>query len=95
MTLSLAEVEYIALLARLRLTEDEKRRYQVQLSAILDHIARLQELDTSGIPPTTSILPARGALRTDEAQPGLSLPNLLRNAPDVLDDQFRVPPVLE
>ena len=95
MTLTLEEVEHIALLARLQLTEEEKRRYQVQLSAILDYVARLQELDTSGIPPTTSILSARRALRADEAQPGLSLPDLLRNAPDVLDDQFRVPPVLE
>ena len=95
MKLTLVEVEHIALLARLQLTEDEKRRYQVQLSAILDHVARLQELDTDGIPPTASVLKERGVLRVDEIQPGLDLAELLRNAPDVVDDQFRVPPVLE
>jgi aspartyl-tRNA(Asn)/glutamyl-tRNA(Gln) amidotransferase subunit C len=95
MTLTLVEVEHIALLARLQLTEDEKRRYQVQLSAILDHVARLQELDTAGIPPTASVLTVSGVLRVDEPHPGLDLAELLRNAPDVVNDQFRVPPVLE
>lgn len=95
MTLTLVEVEHIALLARLQLTEDEKRRYQVQLSAILDHVARLQELDTAGIPPTASVLTVSGVLRVDESHPGLDLAELLRNAPDVVNDQFRVPPVLE
>ncbi len=58
MSLTLAEVEHIADLARLRLTEDEKARYRQQLSAILDYVAQLQALDTSGIPPTSSVLPA-------------------------------------
>lgn len=95
MTLTLEEVEHIAHLARLQLTEEEKRRYQVQLSAILDYAARLQALDTEGIPPTASVLPPRSVLRPDEPQPGLDLAALLANAPDVLEDQFRVPPVLE
>ena len=95
MTLTLEEVEHIALLARLQLTEEEKRRYQVQLSAILDYAARLLALDTEGILPTASVLPLRSVLRLDEPRPGLDLAALLANAPDVLDDQFRVPPVLE
>ncbi|MCU0485156.1 MAG: Asp-tRNA(Asn)/Glu-tRNA(Gln) amidotransferase subunit GatC [Anaerolineales bacterium] len=95
MTLTLAEVEHIALLARLKLTEDEKQRFQEQLSAILDHVARLQELDTAGIPPTARVLPARSVLRVDVSHPGLSVAELLRNAPDVINDQFRVPPILE
>ena len=95
MTLTLEEVEHIALLARLQLTEEEKHRYQVQLSAILDYAARLQTLDTEGIPPTASVLPPHSVLRPDEPQAGLGLDALLANAPDVLDDQFRVPPVLE
>lgn len=95
MILTLEEVEHIAHLARLQLTEEEKRRYQVQLSAILDYAARLQALDTEGIPPTASVLPPRSVLRPDEPQPGLDLAALLANAPDVLEDQFRVPPVLE
>ena len=95
MSLTLEEVQHIADLARLRLTEGETERYREQLSAILDYISQLQTLDTSGIPPTSSVLPARSVLREDENRPGLSSQDLLRNAPQAEADQFRVPPVLE
>lgn len=95
MKLSLDEVEHIAELARLRLSEDEKARYRDQLSEILDYAARLQAVDTSGISPTSSVLPARSVLRKDEPRPGLSLEEVLRNAPETEKGQFRVPPVLE
>ena len=95
MTLTLEEVEHIAELARLKLTPEEKERYREQLSAILDYAARLQALDTAGIPPTASVLPSRSVMRPDEARSGLSLPDLLANAPDTEAEQFRVPPVLE
>jgi aspartyl-tRNA(Asn)/glutamyl-tRNA(Gln) amidotransferase subunit C len=95
MTLTLAEVEHIADLARLALTEEEKARYREQLSAILDYAARLQALDTTNIPPTSSVLPPHSVLRPDRPRPGLSSKDLLRNAPQTEQDQFRVPPVLE
>jgi aspartyl-tRNA(Asn)/glutamyl-tRNA(Gln) amidotransferase subunit C len=95
MTLTLEEVEHIAVLARLQLTAQEKARYREQLSAILDYASRLQELDTSGIPPTSSVLPPRSVLRPDEPRGGLSREELLRNAPRVEQGQFRVPPVLD
>jgi len=95
MTLSLEEVEHIAHLARLELTAEEKARFREQLSEILDYAARLQALDTQGIPPTSSVLPARSVLRADEPRPGLSLEALLKNAPETEKGQFRVPPVLE
>lgn len=95
MTLSIAEVEHIANLARMDLTEDEKARFSQQLSAILEYIAELQALDTRDILPTSSVLPGRNVLRADEPRPGLDLEALLSNAPLVEDDQFRVPPVLE
>jgi len=95
MKLTLEEVEHIAELARLRLSDEEKARYGEQLSDILEYAARLQAVDTSGISPTSRVLPARSVLRTDEPQPGLSLQDALRNAPDTEKDQFRVPPVLE
>jgi aspartyl-tRNA(Asn)/glutamyl-tRNA(Gln) amidotransferase subunit C len=95
MKLSLDEIEHIAELARLRLSEDEKARYREQLSEILDYAARLQAVDTSGISPTSSVLPARSVLRKDEPRSGLSLEEVLRNAPEIEKDQFRVPPVLE
>jgi aspartyl-tRNA(Asn)/glutamyl-tRNA(Gln) amidotransferase subunit C len=95
MSLSLEEVEHIAALARLELTDEEKTRFQGQLSAILDYAQRLQTLDTTNIPPTARVLPERSMLRPDRARPGLSLDDLLRNAPQAEADQFRVPPVLE
>lgn len=95
MTLTFTEVEYIAGLARLRLTAEEIELYRQQLSAILDYAACLQAVDTTGIPPTSSILAARNALRPDEPRPGLSLEELLANAPEVEAEQFRVPPALE
>ena len=95
MKLTLEEVEHIAELARMRLSDEEKARYGEQLSDILEYAARLQAVDTSGISPTSSFLPARSVLRSDEPQPGLSLQDALRNAPDTEKDQFRVPPVLE
>jgi aspartyl-tRNA(Asn)/glutamyl-tRNA(Gln) amidotransferase subunit C len=95
MTLTLAEVEHIAELARLELTQEEKERYRQQLSAILEYAARLQAVDTRHIPPTSSVLPPRSVLRPDEPEEGLSVDDLKRNAPRFEENQFRVPPVLE
>lgn len=95
MILTLEEVEHIANLARLLLSEEEKSRYREQLAAILEYAARLQAVDTSDILPTSSVLPTRSVLRSDEPRFGLSLTDLLRNAPDTERGQFRVPPVLE
>jgi aspartyl-tRNA(Asn)/glutamyl-tRNA(Gln) amidotransferase subunit C len=95
MTLTPIEVAHIAELARLDLTEEEITRYGQQLSAILEYFARLQELDTSDIPPTSSTLSLTGVLRSDEPGDGLSRVDLLRNAPDVEAEQFRVPPILD
>ena len=95
MKLTLEEVEHIAELARLRLSEDEKNRFSEQLSDILEYAARLQLVDTSGISPTSSVSAVRSLLRADEPRPGLSLQDTLRNAPDTENNQFRVPPILE
>ncbi len=95
MTLTLAEVEHIAELARLNLTDEEKERFREQLSEILDHVGKLQSLNTTDIPPTFSVLPVRSVLRPDRPHPGLELDEILRNAPQAEAGQFRVPPVLE
>jgi aspartyl-tRNA(Asn)/glutamyl-tRNA(Gln) amidotransferase subunit C len=95
MPLTLEEVEHIARLARLKLTEEEKRKFQEQLSQILDYAARLQGVETEGIPPTASVLPPRSVLRADEARQGLSRDELLKNAPQVEDDQFQVPAIFD
>jgi len=95
MALTLEEVEQIAALARLRLTDDEIAHYREQLSAILDYMAKLKELDTSAIEPTATVLPLRTVLRPDVVTPSLPLAELLANATDAEANMFRVPPVLE
>lgn len=95
MRLSLEEVEHIARLARLELTPEQKTRYREQLEAILDHVAKLQELDTQHVPPTASASAGQMPLRADEPRPGLSQKELLKNAPEQEDGQFKIPPVFE
>jgi aspartyl-tRNA(Asn)/glutamyl-tRNA(Gln) amidotransferase subunit C len=95
MSLTKEEVEHIAELARLELTEEEKERYREQLSDILDYATRLQALDTSAISPTASVIARRSVLREDVAASGLSTQDVLSNAPCIEQDQFRVPPVQE
>ena len=95
MSLTLKEVEHIALLARLELTDAEKQRYQQQLSHILEHVAQLQKLDTSQTEPAPAALPKGARLREDEPKPGLTASQVLENAPSTKKKQFRVPPVME
>ncbi len=94
MSLSRDEVAHIARLARLELTEEELEKYREQLSAILDHVARLSELDTSGITPEASPT-EEAAPRPDEPRPGLPPESLEANAPEWSNGQFRVPPIFE
>jgi aspartyl-tRNA(Asn)/glutamyl-tRNA(Gln) amidotransferase subunit C len=95
MPLSREDVEHIALLARLHLTDEEKDRYREQLSKILDHIGKLQELDTHNVQPMSSVVVEQSRLRPDEAGSAMEREDLLRNAPGAKDNQFRVPPVLD
>ena len=95
MKLSKQEVEHIAELARLELTEEEVERFRSQLSDILEYADRLQALDTSSVQPMTSVLNSAGALRADEVKPTLQPGELRQNAPQFEENQFRVPPVLE
>ncbi len=95
MKISRDQVEHIAELAKLDLTEAEVEMYAEQLSAILDYVEQLNRLDTSAIPPTASVLPLHNVLRPDEARPSLPTGERLANAPDAAQDQFRVAAVLD
>jgi aspartyl-tRNA(Asn)/glutamyl-tRNA(Gln) amidotransferase subunit C len=95
MPLSLAEVEHVAELARLGLTDDEKALFRGQLSAILDYAAVLQGVDTSAIPPTATVLPLRNVMREDAARPSLAQEDVLANAPDARDGFFAVAAILQ
>jgi len=95
MILTQSEVEHIARLARLRLSTEEMNRFREQLSDILDYAARLQELDTSNISPTSSVLSGQNVLRTDVPHTGLERNVLMQNTMDTEQAQFRVPPILD
>jgi aspartyl-tRNA(Asn)/glutamyl-tRNA(Gln) amidotransferase subunit C len=95
MTLNREEVEHIAELARLSLSEEEKALYQEQLSAILGYFGRLKELDTEAISPTASVLPLRSVMREDEAKRPFRREDILVNAPAAEGGCFEVPAVLE
>lgn len=95
MPLTLKEVTHIADLARLKLSDEELNLYREQLSAILDHAARLQKVDTSDVPVTSSVLPPHSMLREDNVVPGLELDKALQNASKTEQRQFKVPPVLD
>lgn len=92
--LSKADVENIAQLARLKLTESETAMFQEQLSSILLYAEAIQTLDTTDIPPTTSAIPHHTVMRDDTPTDGLSTTEALSNAPDTADDSFRVKPIL-
>lgn len=94
MELTHEEVRNIAELAKLDLTDEEIERYAGQLSAILGYFQRLQELDTSHIAPTASVLPLQNVMRDDVPGAPLSPEQVIANAPDSEDNQFRVSAVL-
>jgi aspartyl-tRNA(Asn)/glutamyl-tRNA(Gln) amidotransferase subunit C len=95
MPLSREQVEHVAHLARLSLSEEEIECYREQLSAILDYMAMLNEVDTSAIPPTATVLPLRTVLRDDVPQASLPREEALANAPRREGDFFQVHAILE
>ena len=89
--LTRAEVEHVATLARLALTDDEIEHFTAQLEVILEHAAQIAALDTHDVPPTAHPLPVVNVLRADEPRPSLDRDEVLAVAPSVEDHRFRVP----
>jgi len=94
-TIERKEVEHVARLARLALSDDEIDVLKDQLSRILGHAERVTSLETEGVPPTSHAIPLSNVFRADEVVPGLSTEEALSNAPEVEMDHFRVPRILE
>ena len=94
-TLNHQDVKRIAELARLELTADELELFTRQLGDILAYVEQIRSLDTTGVPPTSSVL-NRPVDRPDEPRPSLSRADLLRNAPDAAPEAglFKVPRVI-
>ena len=95
MSLTQDEVRHVAELAKLRLTDEEIQTYTEQLSAILEYAERIQEVDTSSVPPTPYVLPLANIMGEDEPEPSLSNQAALANAPDSDNGFFRVRAVFE
>ena len=97
MALTLDEVRRIAVLARLRLSPEEEQVFQGQLSAILDYVKQLEELDVSAVEPMTHALSAGEppTLREDEVRPSLPPEEALANAPAREGTAFKVPRIIE
>jgi aspartyl-tRNA(Asn)/glutamyl-tRNA(Gln) amidotransferase subunit C len=91
------DVEHVARLARLALTEEEKERYTAQLEGILGYIDVLNKADTANVPPTSHVLPMSNVWREDKAEPNRlgSQADILKNAPDAEGPFFKVKKVIE
>jgi aspartyl-tRNA(Asn)/glutamyl-tRNA(Gln) amidotransferase subunit C len=93
--LSLAEVEHVALLSRLRLTDEEKQRFTQDLNVILTQFEILRKLDTEGVPLTAHVMALENVFREDTARPSLPRDEVTREAPEARDEFFVVPRVVE
>lgn len=90
-----AEVEHVARLARLALSDEELERMRAQLSAILHYIDKLKELDVQAVEPTSHAVPLVNVMREDEVEGCLPREAMMANAPDPAGEFFRVPRIIE
>jgi aspartyl-tRNA(Asn)/glutamyl-tRNA(Gln) amidotransferase subunit C len=95
MKITREQVEHVALLARLKLDEAEIATFTGQMDAVLAYADKLNELDTTAIVPTAHAVPMENSFRADEVRPSIGIDNAMANAPDRIDDFFRVPKVIE
>jgi aspartyl-tRNA(Asn)/glutamyl-tRNA(Gln) amidotransferase subunit C len=93
-TLSIKEVEHVALLARLNLSEEEKQKYALQLGAILEHVEVLKRLPTDNVEPMAHVLPLFNVMRADRKGPSFPKQEILANAPEQEDGHFKVPRIV-
>ena len=95
MKINKEEVEKVAKLARLEITDAEKTAFSEQLSSILSYVEQLRGLDTEGVEPTATVLEQTSVFRDDVVQPSLTGEQALGNAPEQSDGYFVVPRILE
>lgn len=88
------EVEYAAALAKLDLTQQERDRFAAEFSGILEHVKRLDRVNTDSVPPTIYVMPQRNVFREDVVEPSMDREKVLSNAPDRHRGCFRVPRVI-
>jgi aspartyl-tRNA(Asn)/glutamyl-tRNA(Gln) amidotransferase subunit C len=89
------DIDHVARLARLELTDEEKQLLRSQLGAILEAAAKVREVAAEDVPPTAYAIPRSNVLRPDEPVPGLSRSEALAGAPEEEDGRFKVPRIVE
>jgi aspartyl-tRNA(Asn)/glutamyl-tRNA(Gln) amidotransferase subunit C len=95
MKLTAEDIESVARLSRLELTEEEKQTLTGHINRLLEHFERLQELDTENVEPTSHVIPVYNVFRKDEPCPSLPVEEVLANGPEVAENCFVVPRVVE
>jgi aspartyl-tRNA(Asn)/glutamyl-tRNA(Gln) amidotransferase subunit C len=95
MKITKQEVEHVAKLARLELSDQEKDRLTTQLSNILTYVEKLNELDTKGVEPTSHVLDIKNVMRDDVPAPSLTQDRALANAPEKAAGHYKVPKIIE
>ena len=95
MKLTTHDVEYVAKLARLEVSNQEKEKFTAQLNDILLYIDKLNELDTTGVAPMSHAIAVTNAFREDKVSESLGTQKALANAPDARGEFFRVPKVID
>ena len=93
--ITMRDVEHVARLSRLALTDQEKERMRRELDGILSYIDKLRALDTANVPPTSHAVPMTNVMREDEPRPSLAQDLMLANAPERSGEFFRVPKIIE
>jgi aspartyl-tRNA(Asn)/glutamyl-tRNA(Gln) amidotransferase subunit C len=93
--ITMQEVEQVARLARLALSDSEKESMRRELDGILSYIDKLRALDTEGVPPTSHAVPMTNVMREDDPLASLPQADMLANAPDRSGEFFRVPKIIE
>jgi aspartyl-tRNA(Asn)/glutamyl-tRNA(Gln) amidotransferase subunit C len=88
-------IEYVGILAKLELSEEEKEQAKKDMTNMLDYIDMLNELDTEGVEPMSHVFPVNNVFREDIVTNGDDKENILSNAPDQKDGSFKVPKTVE
>lgn len=94
MAISIEDVEHVAKLARLALTDEEKEKLSSQLSDVLEHARAISEVDTSEVQPTSHAVPMVNVFREDEVKPSLPVEEVTGNAPWAAGGLFKVPRIV-
>lgn len=89
------EIEHVALLARLKLSDKEKELFSRQVGGIINYIHKLNELDTSDVEPTAHVLPVKNVFREDKLKPSLPRSKVFQNSPGKDETFYRVPKIIE